>query len=101
MPWAGVALVIGAEWRSSPYVQGILAFLVVAGWTRLGLLLRVVGSQNPPMAAHLMGSDQLGGRGGLMPYFSITNRQYSGTASEAGRSMQSFRPVLERCSMRT
>jgi hypothetical protein len=34
MPWAGVALMVYAEQRSFPYLQGVFAFLVAAGWVR-------------------------------------------------------------------
>jgi len=38
---------------------------------------------------------------GATPNFSIMKRQNGGTAAAAGRTMRSFLPVTDRCSMRT
>jgi hypothetical protein len=49
MPWAGVALAADAEQRSFPYLQGVFAFLVAAGWVRF----KTVVTRGPlPKSSH-------------------------------------------------
>jgi hypothetical protein len=84
MPSAGVVLVAYAGWRPSPYLQGVLAFLVTASWTRFET---VVARGRLPKSFH--GGRWSGGLLAPLPRCSLRLGPGSGSVAAPGPSDQS------------